>query len=38
LTACTAVVKEADIQVGFARRGYELTLASQKEVEAMARD
>jgi tripartite-type tricarboxylate transporter receptor subunit TctC len=33
-----AVVKEADIQAGFAQRGYEITLATPKEVEAMVRE
>lgn len=33
-----AVVKEPDIQEGFAKRGYEITLASPKEVLAMVRE
>jgi tripartite-type tricarboxylate transporter receptor subunit TctC len=33
-----AVVKESDIQEGFLKRGYEITLASPKEVQAMVRE
>jgi tripartite-type tricarboxylate transporter receptor subunit TctC len=33
-----AVVKEPDIQEGFAKRGYEITLATPKEVLAMVRE
>jgi tripartite-type tricarboxylate transporter receptor subunit TctC len=33
-----AVVKEPDIQEGFAKRGYEITLASPQEVLAMVRE
>lgn len=33
-----AIVKEPDIQQGFAKRGYEITLASPQEVLAMVRE